>query len=82
MADHPLPVGSRVTHVNQRWATSRIVPDGTAEILEARGPYNDGTYEYRVRAARDFSRRPGPNNPLDRETWWSSQAVQAVEDQP
>ncbi|MFE2850575.1 hypothetical protein ACFXJO_05505 [Streptomyces lavendulae] len=64
-----------MTHVNQQWATSALAPDGTAEILEVRGLYNDGAYEYRVLAARDFSRRPGPDNPLDRETWWSSQAV-------
>lgn len=75
---HPLPAGTRVAHVNQQWATSRTAPDGTAEILEARGPYNDGTWEYRVRACRDFSRRPGPGNPCDRETWWSSNAVRTV----
>lgn len=74
----PLPVGTRVTHINQRWATSTVTPEGTAEILEARGPYPDGSYEYRVLAARDFSRRPGPGNPMDREVWWSSQAVRPV----
>lgn len=75
MADHPLSVGTRVTHVNQQWASSKTAPDGTAEILAACGPYHDGSWEYRVRACSDFSRRPGPDNPLDRETWWSSQAV-------
>lgn len=75
MADHPFPAGTRVTHINQQWANRTRTPDGTAEILEARGPYNDGSWEYRVLAARDFSRRPGPDNPLGRETWWSSQAV-------
>jgi hypothetical protein len=79
---HPLPAGTRVTHVNQQWAIGRTAPDGTAEILEARGPHNDGTWEYRVLAARDFSRRPGPDNPMDRETWWSSQATRAVEARP
>lgn len=78
MADHPLPVGTHVTHVNQQWATSRVAPEGTAEILEVRGPYHDGAFEYRVLAARDFSRQPGPGNPLDRETWWSSQAIRAL----
>lgn len=72
---HPLPVGTRVTHVNQQWATSRVAPEGTAEILEVRGPYNDGSWEYLVLAACYFSRRPGPDNPLDRETWWSSNAT-------
>lgn len=78
----PLPVGTRVTHINQQWANSVVAPRGTAEILEARGPYNDGSYEYRVLAARDFSRRPGPDNPLVRETWWSSNATQPVRSQP
>ncbi|MEV6580256.1 hypothetical protein AB0M92_19060 [Streptomyces sp. NPDC051582] len=72
---HPLPVGARVTHVNQEWANARTAPEGTAEILEGRGPYIDGSYEYHVLACRDFSRQPGPDNPLDREAWWSSNAV-------
>ncbi|MFD3717236.1 hypothetical protein [Streptomyces sp. NPDC058674] len=69
------PVGTPVTHISQQWANSRTTPDGTARILEARGPYPDGSYEYRVAAARDFSRQPGPDNPMDRETWWSSLAA-------
>jgi hypothetical protein len=71
----PLSVGARVSHISQEWATSSTAPDGTAQIVEVRGPYNDGSYEYLVLACRDFSRRPGPANPMDRETWWSSLAV-------
>jgi len=78
----PLPVGTRVTHVNQQWATSIVAPEGTAEILEARGPYPDGSFEYLVLACRDFSRRPGPDNRMDRETWWSSNATRAIKSQP
>ncbi|MEU9415203.1 hypothetical protein [Streptomyces sp. NPDC048272] len=82
MSDHPLPVGTRVTHVNQQWANRRTAPEGTAKIVEARGPYNDGSYEYLVLACRDFSRQPGPGNRMDRETWWSSLAVQSASSQP
>lgn len=78
----PLPAGTRIAHINQQWAISRTSPGGTAEILEARGPYNDGSWEYRVLACRDFSRRPGRDNPMDRETWWNSLAVRAVGSQP
>lgn len=74
----PLPVGARVTHLNQQWASRRVAPEGTAEIVEVRGPFYDGNYEYRVLACRDFSRRPGPDNPMVRETWWSSLAVRAA----
>lgn len=78
MTDRPLPVGTRVTHISQQWATSRTAPEGTGKILEADGPYPDGSWEYRVLAARDFSRRPGPDNPLERETWWSSNATRTI----
>lgn len=74
----PLPVGTRVVHISQEWAHSWNIPNGTAEIVEVRGPYNDGSWEYRVLATQDFSRRPGPDNPMDRETWWSSLATRAV----
>ncbi|MFD5513688.1 hypothetical protein ACFWIB_39005 [Streptomyces sp. NPDC127051] len=50
-------------------------PEGTAEIAEVRGPYNDDCFRYRVLAARDFNRRPGPDNPMERETWWSFNAT-------
>lgn len=69
----PLPVGTAVTHVSQQWAP-RIL-GGTAVIREVKGPYYDGSFEYLVCACRDFSRRPAADNPMDRETWWSSLAV-------
>lgn len=78
MTNHPLPAGTRVTHINQQWANHHTTPDGTAEILEARGPYPCGTWEYKVRRCRDFSRRPGPDNPMDAETWWTSPAVRPI----
>jgi hypothetical protein len=79
---HPLPAGTRVTHANQLWAGEWSTPDGTAVIVEARGPYPDRTWEYRVHACRDFTRRPGPDNPMDRETWWNSRHVHAVATAP
>lgn len=72
---HPLPAGTRVTHISQGWAGPIRTPDGIAEIVAARGPYPDGAWEYEVLACRDFSRRPGPDNPMDRPTWWASYAV-------
>lgn len=72
----PLSVGTAVTHVSQQWAPR--IPGGTAVILEVEGPCRDGSYEYQVRAARDFSRRPGVENPMDRVTWWSSLAVRVA----
>ncbi len=72
MATHPLPVGTRVRHYGQQWAAART---GTATIRETKGPWPDGTYEYRVTAGVDFSRRTGPDNPETRETWWSSEAT-------
>lgn len=68
----PLPVGARVRHYGQQWPAAR---QGTATIREVRGPWPDGSYEYRVDATQDFSRRPGPDNPETRETWWSSTAT-------
>jgi hypothetical protein len=72
--NHPWPVNTLVRHVNQEWA--RSIP--TARIIEVHGPYADGTFEYKVLAARRFSERPSPSNPMDRETMWSSNAVIAV----
>lgn len=69
---HPLPVGTRVRHYGQQWPAART---GTATVREAVGPQCDGSYEYRVTAGVDFSRRTGPGNPEVRETWWSSLAV-------
>ncbi|MER5816805.1 hypothetical protein [Streptomyces californicus] len=68
----PLPVGARVRHYGQQWPAART---GTATVLEAKGPCSDGTWEYRVLATQDFARRPGPDNPETRETWWNSTAT-------
>lgn len=72
MADsmHPLPVGTEVYHTAQQWA--RTVDGGTAVIREVLGPYGDGAYEYVVDGCRDFSRRPGPDNPMDERSQWPS----------
>lgn len=70
MTAHPLPIGTRVSHLNQQWA--RSLPGGTATVLDREGPWPDGSWEYQVRAARDFSRQPGPDNPESRTTWWPS----------
>lgn len=67
---HPLPEGAKVHHSSQLWA--RTVDGGTAVVREVLGPYHDGAYEYVVDACRDFSRRPGPDNPMDRRTQWPS----------
>lgn len=69
---HPLPVGTRVYHHNQQWSAARA---GTATVREVRGPYRDGSWEYRVDATADFSRQPGPANPENRSTWWNSLAT-------
>lgn len=73
--NHPLPAGTRVRHYGQQWSAARR---GTATIREVRGPWHDGTYEYRVDATEDFSRQPGPDNPETRSTWWSSEATIAA----
>jgi hypothetical protein len=74
---HPLAPGTRVRHYGQQWPAAR---SGTATIREVQGPLHDGTYEYRVDATEDFSRRPGPDNPETRSAWWSSTAtIPAVE---
>jgi hypothetical protein len=76
---HPLPVGTRVRHYGQQWPAAR---QGTATVREVKGPYQDGSYEYRVTAGQDFSRRIGPDNPETRETWWSSTATIRTETTP
>lgn len=68
----PLAVGTRVRHYGQQWPAARF---GTATIREVKGPMYDGTYEYRVSTAADFSRRPGPDNPETVSAWWSSTAT-------
>lgn len=72
MSAHPLPVGSRVRHYGQQWASAR---SGTATVREIVGPLRDGSYEYRVTAGEDFSRLTGPDNPETRDAWWSSLAT-------
>jgi hypothetical protein len=70
MADHPYPVGAKVFSAGQIWA--RSVPGGTAVVKEVIGPDHRGDYEYVVDACRNFARRPGPDNPMDRRTQWAS----------
>jgi hypothetical protein len=68
---HPLPVGQRVYNSRgQQWACS--LPGGTAVIREVIGPDHRGDYEYVVDGCREFSRQPGPDNPMDRRTQWQS----------
>lgn len=76
---HPLPVGAEVYHRSQMWA-SRL-PGGTAVIQAVEGPLHDGAYEYTVLACREFSRRPGPDNPMDRETQWASYATRPAREE-
>jgi hypothetical protein len=64
---HPLPVGTHVRHAGQQWART-----ATAVIRDVMGPYNDGAYEYLVDACREFSRRPGLDNPMDDRKQWAS----------
>ncbi|MGW1784885.1 hypothetical protein ACWCQQ_38145 [Streptomyces sp. NPDC002143] len=75
---HPLPAGTRVRHYGQQRPAAR---QGTATIREAVGPLHDGSYEYRVLATVEFSRRPGPDNSETSETWWSSLATIPAEQQ-
>jgi hypothetical protein len=77
MPDDPLFPSRRVYHCNQRWEAARR---GTATITAVKGPYNDGSYEYEVLTTEDFSRRPGPDNPETRRTWWSSLATIPAEE--
>ncbi|MGA5598360.1 hypothetical protein ACPCSE_29420 [Streptomyces cellulosae] len=70
---HPLPAGTKVYHAGQLWA--RNVVDGTAVIRDVLGPFHDGSYEYVVDGCQEFSRRPGPDNPMDRRTQWASYAT-------
>jgi hypothetical protein len=72
-AVHPLPQSTLVRHIGQQWARA-----ATAVIVDWTGPYPDGSYEYRVRAGVDFSRRIGPDNLAVRETQWSSRTVRTV----
>jgi hypothetical protein len=73
-----LPVGTRVRHAGQEWATSVLAPKGTAVVVGVGHTHADGTFEYKVMAGRDFSRRIGPDNPMDRLTEWNSARVLEV----
>lgn len=74
----PLPDGTRVYHYSQQWAYSLL--GGTATVIDHKGPWPDGSYEYLVRTGPDFSRRPGPDNPGTREVWWASHAVRPAKE--
>lgn len=74
---HPFEVGDMVCHMNQEWARAERI--ATAVIHEVK-PQGDGSYEYVVRATQDFSRRPGPDNPIARETQWSDRATVMIDD--
>ncbi|MEK2474030.1 hypothetical protein [Streptomyces noursei] len=52
MTTHPLPNGTRVTHFSQ--VRARHLPGGTATVVDHQGPWPDGSWEYLVRATRDF----------------------------
>ncbi|MEU4999318.1 hypothetical protein [Streptomyces sp. NPDC021622] len=62
-----------MSHINQQWA--RSLPDGTATVIDRKGPWPDGSWEYQVLAACDFARRSGPDNPESRTAWWPSWAA-------
>jgi hypothetical protein len=71
--ERPLPVGTPVHHSNQIWSAAAHVATGVIEAVK--GPYYDGSFEYQVLTGEDFGRRPGPDNPQTRTTWWSSLAT-------
>lgn len=66
---HPFEVGDLVCHANQEWAVAQKIP--TAVIHQVI-PQGDGTFEYVVTTAADFSRRPGPDNKMTRRSQWNS----------
>ncbi len=72
----PLTPGTRISHAAQQWATRTRYPQGTAVIVGADStPCADGSWEYDVLRCRDFSRGPGPDNPMDTPTRWNSLAI-------
>ncbi|MFD8545603.1 hypothetical protein [Streptomyces sp. NPDC059649] len=75
-----LEPGTRVFHGGQIWA--RTLPGGTGLIVRVEGPDLHGDYEYLVRTAADFSRRPGPDNPEVDERWWSSRHTRRAWEEP
>lgn len=73
---HPYPVGSKVRHINQEWATGETF---TAEITAVHEPYGDRTYEYTVLAGMFFAQRLDDiDNPMARPSLWSSRAIRLV----
>lgn len=66
MTDHPLPVGTRVRHYVHQWPNA--YRDGTANIVEVRGPMYDGSYEYLV-SVDDGSTKP---------RWWPAHSTMPI----
>lgn len=62
--------GDRVHHAGQIFA--RTHPGGTAVVVEVKGPYNDGAYEYVVDACESFANLPSDDNPMTHRTQWAS----------
>lgn len=56
------PVGSRVQHRGSK---------SVGEVIEVKGPYSDGSFEYLIRADRPLM--PG----MSRESWWPSYHTRA-----
>lgn len=73
MTDHPMTPGTRVRHYGQQWP--HALHAGTGDIVAAKGPWPNGSYEYLVRTAEDSSRRTSGDNPETAETWWASHAT-------
>jgi hypothetical protein len=75
----PLPVGTRVRHAAQAWATRVQAPKGTAVVVGVVGQtHADGSFEYKVTTGRDFARSVGPDNPMDQPGEWNSDRVREV----
>jgi hypothetical protein len=74
----PLPVGTRVRHAVQAWATSVQAPKGTAVVVGHGRTHHDGSVDYQVLAGRDISRAIGPDNPLTEPAEWNSDRVRKV----
>ena len=67
---HPFAPGTRVRHVSQEWAR-----EATAVVVQAHGPFGDGSYEYEVFAGELFAEPVSQSNPMTRPTQWSSLAT-------
>lgn len=75
----PLAIGTRVRHASQEWATSTLVPEGTAMVAGVGRTHGDGSVDYKVIAGRDLSRRIDPrDNPMDKPEVWNSLRVRKV----